>query len=78
MARADMMTNTRFDRVLARNRKNLILDLALAALLPLGLVLSSMAVGQQLPALSAAPAAPASMLRTAAAPCAHDTAPLGA
>jgi hypothetical protein len=75
-----MTTNTGFDRVLARNRKNLVLDLALAALLPLGLVLSSMAVGAQIPKLNAAPgaAAPASMLRTAAAPCAEGTAPIGA
>jgi hypothetical protein len=76
-----MMTNNRFDRVLARNRKNLVLDLALAAFLPLGLLLSGMAVGAEIPALNAAPTAAvpaASMVRTAAAPCTDDIAPLGA
>lgn len=48
------MTN-RLDNVLQRNRKNLLIDLALAALFPMALLLSGMAVGAELPKLASAP-----------------------
>jgi hypothetical protein len=47
-----MTKQSRLDGVLVRNRKSLMLDLALAAFLPIGLVFSGMAVGAELPKLS--------------------------
>jgi hypothetical protein len=40
-----MMKQSRLDGVLTRNRKHLMLDLAMAALLPMGLLLSGLALG---------------------------------
>jgi hypothetical protein len=54
------MMHNRLDGVLNRNRKNILLDLALAALFPMALLLSGMAVGAEIPKLASAPqAAPA-------------------
>ena len=50
-----VMTQSRLDNVLSRNRSNLVRDLAIAAFLPLVVLFSGMAVGAKLPALSSAP-----------------------
>ena len=39
-----MNKNTRLDGVLSRNRKNLMLDVAIAAFLPMALLLSGLAL----------------------------------
>lgn len=54
-----LVTKTsRLDGVLTRNRKHLLLDLALAALFPMALLLSGLAVGAELPSLSSAATKP--------------------
>lgn len=53
-----MKKHDRLDGVLARNRKHLVLDVALAALFPLALLLSGAAFGAELPKLSTTTPAP--------------------
>jgi len=69
------VTNTnRLDGVLLRNRKNLVLDLALAALFPMAVLLSGLAFGVELPKLSSAPQ-PAAITQVAAGHDASDLVP---
>jgi hypothetical protein len=59
------MNQNRLEGVLARNRKHLVLDLALAALFLMALVFTGLTFGHQLPKLSMAPqAAAVEMART--------------
>jgi hypothetical protein len=71
------MTHQRLEGVLLRNRKHIFLDVALAALFPLALLLSGLAVGSQLPKLSAAPRmAPVAAPVATTAPAAADNSPV--
>src|SRR5688572_20560001 len=54
-SRKPVMTQTRLDNVLSRNRSNILRDLVLAAVLLLVVLFSGTAIAAQLPALSAAP-----------------------
>jgi hypothetical protein len=47
------MKNERLDGVLLRNRKNLVVDVVAAAIFPIALLLSGLAVGHALPKLGA-------------------------
>jgi hypothetical protein len=60
-----MMKHDRLDGVLARNRKHLVLDIALAALFPLAMLLSGAAFGAELPKLGSSPAPAVETAKTA-------------
>lgn len=60
------MKENRLDAVLTRNRKHVVLDVALAAFFLMALIFSGLAFGSELPKLSMAPsAAPTDATRTA-------------